>query len=131
LRVTYATTTVGLQKVICETGATGENTGRRLRELTEEGLSHAHWVSGDETRRKALSGMLDADFVPQNRFDYSSRERQPETLSWPEIYFEIGKLSAAVTFYDLEGNVSSLEVLTQEMKQNWDKHFAETRPKLT
>jgi hypothetical protein len=51
-----------------------------------------------------------------------------KTLSWPEIYFEIGKLTSARTFYDFEGNISELEVATEKMKQNWDKFFNEKRP---
>ena len=44
------------------------------------------------------------------------RERR-EDLSWMEICTEIGKLLAARTFYDLEGNVSEIETTLERIPE--------------
>jgi hypothetical protein len=54
-------------------------------ELTKLRQSHADWVPGDETRRKALSKMLGADFELKNAFGYGDAQRERKTLSWPHF----------------------------------------------
>ena len=89
-------------------------------ELTKLRQSHADWVSGDETRRKALSKMLGADFKPRNEFgsSYGYTNKERETLTWPEIYFEIGKITVAKTFLDFDGNISELECAVGDLKMD-------------
>jgi malate synthase len=44
-------------------------------------------------------------------------ERLPIDPSWEQIFTEIGKLLAAKTFYDLEGNVSELECAIEDIQK--------------
>lgn len=48
---------------------------------------------------------------------YSHDERSPLTPTWSEIFIEVGKLRAARTFYDLEGNVSECECAIEDMNK--------------
>jgi hypothetical protein len=81
-------------------------------ELIKLRQSQAEYASEDETRRKALSKMLDADFVPKNSFSYST-ERQRETLSWPEF---ISRLESSQQL----GHFSTLMATFQ----NWNVQLA-------
>lgn len=66
----------------------------------------------EEHTRKRLSEMLDSPF----KKDYYSNDKERIVYSWEKIYFELGKLKAALTFYDLEGNVNELECAIADIK---------------
>lgn len=48
---------------------------------------------------------------------YSVRSHEPRTPTWEEVFVEVGKLLAARTFYDLEGNVSELECKIEDLEK--------------
>lgn len=54
-------------------------------------------------------------YQEKSPYDHSRELRLP---TWEEIFVEIGKLLAARTFYDLEGNVSELEHRITQLEQN-------------
>lgn len=68
--------------------------------------------SRDQDVRKELSKALGA---PAKSDRYGEREML--TYSWFEIFREVGKLLAARTFYDIEGNVSELEVKVKQLEE--------------
>ena len=53
-------------------------------------------------------------FKPKGPYD---NEREFLNPSWNQIFIEIGKLQAAKTCYDLEGNVSELEHKVEEINR--------------
>ena len=53
-------------------------------------------------------------FKKQGLYD---NERELLNPSWNQIFIEIGKLQAAKTCYDLEGNVSELEHKVEEINR--------------
>jgi len=53
-------------------------------------------------------------FKKQGPYD---NERELLNPSWNQIFIEIGKLQAAKTFYNLEGNVSELEHKVEEINR--------------
>ena len=52
----------------------------------------------------------------KQRGPYGS-EKELLNPSWNQIFVEIGRLQAAKTFYDLEGNVSELEHKVEEINR--------------
>lgn len=63
-----------------------------------------------------------------NNDPYSHRkEKKLVVYSWAQIFAELGKLLAARTFYDLEGNVSECEFAIKQINESLEKLFEEKR----
>jgi len=84
-----------------------------LVEIIKLRNSHADWVSGDERRRKEFAKVFNW-YQKQGVYGYQSELRMP---SWEEIFTEIGKLLATKTFYDLDGNISEMDVRIENIKK--------------
>ena len=54
---------------------------------------------------------------------YSGGMDEPATPTWEQIFIEVGKLLAARTFYDLEGNVSELECKLEDLENKIRKEI--------
>jgi hypothetical protein len=78
----------------------------------------------DEESRKAFA-LAFSWYKKRNQYDYEAEIRIP---LWTEIYVEVGKLLAARTFYDLEGNVSECQVAIEQMKLDLEKWFKDKKP---
>jgi len=89
-----------------------------LIEITKLRQSHADWVSGDEKRRKefakAFNWYKEKDYGYGNMSAGNTELRVP---SWEEVFVQVGKLLAAKTFYDLDGNVSECEWAIEDIKK--------------
>ena len=68
----------------------------------------------EKDMRHTLSVILKGDIEERDHFGMSKTKRD---LSWMEIASEIGKLLAARTFYDIEGNVSEQEYKLEELRK--------------
>ena len=51
------------------------------------------------------------------------QDRALKNPSWAEIFAELGRLQAARTFYDIEGNVSELECKLEELENKIRKEI--------
>src|SRR3990167_2039173 len=89
-------------------------------ELAKIRHSHEGWVSADDRRRKEFAKAFSWR-KPQEM--YSPRDNEPATPTWEQIFVEIGKLLAARTFYDLEGNVSELEYAIKNLEEKIKKEI--------
>lgn len=78
----------------------------------------------DEFMRKEISEALDS-FELYQEIGYSRKDKAVKTLSWFQIMKEIGKLKAALTFYDLDGNISELEYRLDKLESGirGETHF--------
>src|SRR3990167_5450512 len=70
--------------------------------------------SDDIDKRRALSWMLGA---PAKQPQTWGNDPDRITYTWPQIYFEVGKLAAAHTFMDFEGNISELEMAVEKLQR--------------
>lgn len=53
-------------------------------------------------------------------YGYDRENRKTIVPSWMQIFTEVGKLLAARTFYDLEGNISEHEELIRQIRKQLD-----------
>ena len=83
-----------------------------LKENVRLDQSSQHYSNIDKETRKEFARAFNWN-KPRNQFDYGSKELYDPT--WVEIFVELGKLLAAKTFYDLEGNVSELEMAVNDL----------------
>ena len=54
---------------------------------------------------------------------YGSENNEAMLPSWEQIFVEVGKLLAARTFYNLEGNVSELECKLEDLEKRLLKKY--------
>ena len=86
--------------------------------------SNKEWGEADLQRRKTLSQMLESPHKPKGAYSYDySIERI--TYSWPEIYFNLGKLITKRDYTDFsdtisrcEKDISDLLIWKQDKKEN-------------
>jgi hypothetical protein len=52
---------------------------------------------------------------------YHTDTPKPRLPSWQEVFIEVGKLMAARTFYDFDGNIAELEYKAEELARKLDK----------
>ena len=87
--------------------------------LNSENLA---WDKLDVGRRKEFAKAFNW-WKLQTIYDYGDRE--PLLPSWEEIFVEVGKLLAARTFYDFEGNISELECAVKDLQEKLNKNLTE------
>lgn len=90
-----------------------EEDNRRLGEQEKELRKDISKILGNYTYKKD----------PYSRLN----EKELLVYSWAQIFAEIGKLLAARTFYDLEGNVSECEVAIGQINKSLETLFEEKR----
>lgn len=84
-----------------------------ISEVARLKQSHEEWVSGNERRKKEFAKIFNW-FKPYDRYP---EERLPAEPSWEQIFTEVGKLLAARTFYNFEGNISELECRLDDLEK--------------
>jgi len=89
-----------------------------IAEIARLEQSNKKWAEANERRRKEFAKAF-SWHRPQEM--YSPRGNESATPSWEQIFVEVGKLLAARTFYDLEGNVSELECKLEDLVKNIKK----------
>ena len=91
-----------------------------IAEIARLEQSNKEWADAGERRRKEFAKAFSWR-KPQEM--YSPRDNEPATPTWEQIFVEIGKLLAARTFYDLEGNVSELEYAIKNLEEKIKKEI--------
>jgi len=95
---------------------TKEELQKQIGELTEK-VSQLN--EGSERIRKEFAKTFNWFTKKDYGFNnYSNGNTELRNPSWEEIFVEVGKLLAAQTFYDLEGNVSELECRIDTLEKN-------------
>ena len=92
-------------------------------ELVKLKESHASWVNGDERRRKEFAKV----FKWEKPTPFFSEDRDVVLPSWEQIFANVGKLLAARSFYNFEGNLSELECKIEKLEQNINKQRSENK----
>lgn len=74
----------------------------------------------DERRRKDFAQAFNWH-EERNPYGGHDSRREPRVPSWAEIFIELGKILAARTFMDFEGNISELEVKLERLEKEVKK----------
>ena len=91
-----------------------KTTKTQLIELNARLLKKAEDLAGrDERMRKEFSKVF---AWYDKTYGYSSTT--PRLPSWEEVFTEVGKLLAARSFYDFEGNISELQCKLETLEKN-------------
>ena len=86
------------------------------QENIKKDLKIKEYKEQDEGARKEFAKAFGWGKREKTMYDLE-KEWEWDNPSWAQIFIEIGKLQAARTFYDLEGNVSELECDFKEFKE--------------
>ena len=98
---------------------------------TKEQLEKENTILKEDNRRLGEEGkLLRADFarilnwydVYEDKWTHK-QDRMLRNPSWAEIFAELGRLQAARTFYDFEGNVSELECKLENLENKIRKEI--------
>ena len=84
-----------------------------IKENARLGQTNKEWLEADTQRRLEFAKAFHW-LKKRGAYDYTDEYRTP---TWTEVFVEIGKLLAARTFYDLEGNVSELECKLEDLEK--------------
>ena len=87
------------------------------KELAVEKERRSQLEQVDKARRDEFAKAFHW-FKRRSQYTIDEELRNP---TWTEVFIELGKLLAAKTFYNLEGNVSELECAIEDMKKQFNE----------
>jgi len=99
--------------------------------ITKEQIEKENIILKEDNKRMGEQDkMLRADFakvlswydIYEDKWTHV-KNRALKDPSWAEIFAEVGRLQAARTFYDLEGNVGELEAKIEDLESKIRKEI--------
>ncbi len=78
------------------------------------------WEQIDDRRRKEFAKSFNW-YEQKTQYSYKE-EREAIVPSWEQIFVEVGKLKAARTFLDFDGNMSEMERAIEDLKRKMSKN---------
>ena len=93
-----------------------------MKKTNEQLIAENAVLKDDNTKLGEQDKLLRADFARilswydtyEDKWTHE-RKKALKNPSWAEIFAEVGRLQAAKTFYDFEGNVSELECKLEDL----------------